>query len=69
MHKAAYWSPEDHTVYGGGGLDVRRGRFGTPKFLASRSHDEFWGAILEKALAKYHGAYANIEGGFVHLAL
>lgn len=34
-----------------------------------RYSDEFWGMMLEKALAKYYGGYDQIEGGFVHLAL
>ena len=65
----AYWDIEDKKVYGGGGLDLRKKRFGTPRFLSSRSHNEFWASMLEKALAKYYGAYSNIEGGLVHIAL
>ena len=40
-----------------------------PIFLNSRSHNEFWALIFEKALAKYYGSYANIDGGLVHIAL
>ena len=69
VHKDAYWDVEDKKVYGGGGLDLPKKRLGAPKFLASRSHNEFWASMLEKALAKYYGAYSNIEGGFVHLAM
>jgi hypothetical protein len=67
VRKGAYWDAKDQTVYAGGGLGP--GRLGTPVFLKSRSHNEFWGMMLEKALAKYYGGYSKIEGGFVHLAL
>ena len=30
---------------------------------------EIWPLLIEKAYAKFHGSYANIEGGHVHTAL
>lgn len=30
---------------------------------------EIWPIIIEKAYAKFHGSYSNIEGGLVHTAL
>lgn len=30
---------------------------------------EIWPLLIEKAYAKFHGSYANIEGGLVHTAL
>ena len=30
---------------------------------------EIWPLLLEKAYAKFHGSYDNIEGGHVHTAL
>ena len=30
---------------------------------------EIWPLLVEKAYAKFHGSYANIEGGLVHRAL
>jgi hypothetical protein len=64
VRKAAYWDAEDQKIYGGGGPDLRQNRLGAPVFLGSRSHNEFWGMMLEKALAKYYGGYSRIEGGW-----
>ena len=30
---------------------------------------EIWPLLIEKAYAKFHGSYSNIEGGLVHTAL
>lgn len=38
-------------------------------FTKTRSGNEIWPQILEKAYAKKYGSYAEIEGGFVDLAL
>lgn len=38
-------------------------------FAYSRSFEEVWVPVLEKAYAKYHGSYAMLESGFVHHAL
>ena len=32
-------------------------------YTKSRERNEFWGALLEKALAKWHGSYRAIESG------
>ena len=35
----------------------------------STNSREIWPLLVEKAYAKFHGSYANIEGGLVHAAL
>lgn len=30
---------------------------------------EIWPLLIEKAYAKFHGSYSNIEGGLVHTAM
>ncbi len=42
---------------------------GTVAFARSRSFEELWVSLLEKAFAKYHGSFADLERGYVHHAL
>ena len=35
----------------------------------STNSREIWPLLIEKAYAKFHGSYSNIEGGLVHTAL
>jgi len=30
---------------------------------------EIWPLLIEKAYAKFHGSYGNIEGGLIHVAM
>lgn len=34
-----------------------------------KNEREIWPLLIEKAYAKFHGSYGNIEGGHVHTAL
>ena len=36
---------------------------------ARTNEREIWPLLVEKAYAKFHGSYSNIEGGLVHTAL
>ena len=36
---------------------------------ATNNEREIWPLLIEKAYAKFHGSYFNIEGGLVHAAL
>ena len=36
---------------------------------AETNEREIWPMLIEKAYAKFHGSYSNIEGGLVHTAL
>ena len=44
-------------------------RLPTRKRAAPSDTDEWWVPLVEKAYAKFHGSYDNIEGGHVHTAL
>jgi hypothetical protein len=55
----------------GGWLSVHRipcDQNGQPKF-AKPNGDEAWVLILEKAMAKFKGSYAALDGGFTMWAL
>ena len=41
----------------------------SPMFVHSRSDNELWPMILEKAYARHNGSFEAINGGFVHVGL
>jgi len=43
--------------------DTRRKGVGNLLFCSSNDSVELWSALLEKAFAKFHGGYANLNGG------
>lgn len=57
-------SPEDPSHWSGF-PDPKSGKYYIPIAVHSSSMNEFWPCLLEKAWARLHGSYSNIEGGRV----
>ena len=47
----------------------KRHAFARLKTNSETKEREIWPLVIEKAYAKFHGSYSNIEGGLVHTAL
>jgi hypothetical protein len=55
----------DDPTHWSGAPDPKNGKFFIPVAVHSSSMNEFWPCLLEKAWARLHGSYSDIEGGRV----